>query len=50
MYHDKTRVGTGITLDVFKVLVKLRVVDPIINPAEWTKWYGAIKEFVRKYE
>jgi hypothetical protein len=50
MYRINKNSGVSITLDVFKTLVKLKVVDPIVNPAKWTRWFGVVKEFVRKYE
>ena len=40
---------TGVTLELFKTLVRLGVVDSIVNPAEWTKWYGVVRRFGRKY-
>jgi hypothetical protein len=43
-------VGTSITLDLFKTLERLKVVDNIVNPAQWTLWYAKVKVFVRKYE
>jgi len=41
--------NTGVTLELFKTLVRLGVVDSIVNPAEWTKWYGVVRRFGRKY-
>ena len=48
MWLDKNK-STSIALDVFKTMVRLRIVDPIVNPAEWTKWYGVVKRFARKF-
>lgn len=37
-------------MELFKTLVKLRIVDPIHHPGEWAKWYGELKVFASKYE
>lgn len=41
--------STKRALDIFKTLVRLRVVDHIVHPYEWTVWYYGVKEFVGKY-
>ena len=43
------RETTGVTLEIFKTLVRLGVVDSIVNPVEWAKWYGVVRRFGRKY-
>ena len=43
------RETTGATLNIFKTLVKLRVVESIVNPVEWATWYGVVRRFGRKY-
>lgn len=40
---------TGVTLELFKTLVRLKIVDSIVNPVEWAKWYGVVRRFGRKY-
>ena len=37
-------------LELFRTLVRLKVVDPIHNPSEWANWYGTVKVFASKYE
>lgn len=47
MYMNKHK-GSKVTLDIFKTLVKLKIVDNV-DIDEWTKWYITVKMFVRKY-
>ena len=48
-WFDKSA-GTSTILDLFKTLERLKVVDNIVSPIEWTRWYTKVKVFVRKYE
>lgn len=37
-------------LDIFRTLVKFRIVEPLRDTGEWTIWYGTLRRFVDKYE
>ncbi|CAB4125705.1 hypothetical protein UFOVP53_205 [uncultured Caudovirales phage] len=41
--------GTSVTLDLFKTLERFKIIDNIVNPAEWTMWYAEVKAFARKH-
>lgn len=50
MYRVNKNNGVSIALNVFKTLERLKVVDNISDPAEWTKWFIYVKKFVRNHE
>ena len=41
--------GTNVTLSFFKTLERFKIVNNIVNPIEWTKWYAQVKEFAMNH-